>query len=418
MLIDFSVSNYKSIKDEVVLNLVADHGKEHRQSNVMIPTLSSGGRSTPLLRSAVIYGPNAAGKTNILMALRAFCEIVERSARGLDELPVVPFRLDQEFEGQPTVMEATFISDGVRYQYGFEATSTAVVREWLFAWPRGRVQVWFERGPDIQGGFRFGHKLTGDREVWRRATREDALLLSTAASLNSKQLQPVFHWFDRRLRVAGIHGWNNSFSVKCCRDERKDRVLRFLRAADLAISDVRLVENEEINISRVEEGENNKLAKKRTELQILHELPDGIFAELDLKEESRGTRKIFSLAGPWLDALENGYVVAFDEMHGYLHPSLVKFLVQCFHNPRTNPKGAQLIFSTHETAILSQDIFRRDQVWFCQRNEKQETTLYPLTTFHPRKGVENLERGYLAGRYGAVPFIPQDFSLSGDSDAA
>ncbi len=415
MLIDFSVSNYKSIKDEVVLNMVADHGKEHRESNVVTPTLSSGARPTPLLRSAVIYGPNAAGKTNLMKALQAFGNIVRRSARGLDELPVTPFRFDQATEGKPTELEARFISDGVRYQYGFEATSSEIVREWLFAWPRGRVQLWFERGPEIDGGFRFGHKLTGDREVWRRATRDDALLLSTAASLNSKQLQPVFNWFGSRLRVAGIHGWNNNFSVECCRDERKDRVLRFLRTADLAIADVRLADADEAN--SVEEGENESTAKTLPNPQLLHELPDGLVAELDLEEESRGTRKIFSLAGPWLDTLEKGDVIVFDEMHGYLHPALVKFLVQRFNNPRTNPKGAQLIFTTHETAILSQDIFRRDQIWFCQRNERQETTLYPLTKFHPRKGVENLERAYLAGRYGAVPFVRQDVLLPEDSNA-
>jgi len=414
MLIDFSVSNYKSIKDEIVLSMVADHGKEHRESHVVTPTLSSGARSTPLLRSAVIYGPNAAGKTNLMNALRAFRNIVSRSARGLDELPVTPFRFDQATEGKPTALEATFISDGVRYQYGFEATNKAIVREWLFAWPRGRVQMWFERGPEIEGGFRFGHKLTGDREVWRRATRDDALLLSTAASLNSKQLQPVFDWFSRRLRVAGIHGWNNSFSVECCRDERKDRILRFLRTADLAIADVRLAEDDEAG--GVEDADKDSRTKTLPVPQLLHELPDGISAELDLEEESRGTRKIFSLAGPWLDTLENGYVVVFDEMHGYLHPALVKFLVERFHDPRINRNGAQLIFTTHETAILSQDIFRRDQVWFCKRNDRQETTIYPLTDFHPRKGSENLERAYLAGRYGAVPFLQPELLVASDSN--
>ena len=126
--------------------------------------------------------------------------------------------------------------------------------------------------------------------------------------------------------------------------------------------------------------------------------------ELTFDEESFGTQKIFALSGPWLDTLENGYVVAVDELQGNLHPALVRFLIACFHDPLINTKGAQLIFTTHETAILSQDVFRRDQIWFCERNEKQESSLYPLTDFHPRKGVENLERAYLGGRYGAVPF--------------
>lgn len=140
-------------------------------------------------------------------------------------------------------------------------------------------------------------------------------------------------------------------------------------------------------------------------LLLVHYNDKGEPVSFSLEEESHGTQKLFSLAGPWLDALDNGYVLLIDELHDTLHPKLVSFLVNLFNSPVTNKKGAQLIFSTHETSILNQSIFRRDQVWFCEKNELSETNLYPLTDFSPRKGRENLEAAYLDGRYGALPFI-------------
>ena len=408
MLVEFSVTNYKSIKQEARFSLVANRGTEHREKNVVVPTMQPGVRSDPLLRAAAIYGANAAGKTNVLKAMDAMRTMVRRSARGLDELPVEPFRFDSETAREPTTLEATLIAEGVRYQYGFSANRTAILREWLFAWPRGRVQTWFERGPELEGGYRFGDRLSGDREVWRRATRTDALFLSTAIGLNSQQLQPVSRWFTHQLRVASVDGWSSSFSLQCCEDDRKDGVVNFLREADLAIADVRIVDEEIANAPA-----DDVTATKVRKLRLLHDVPDGSAAELDLREESQGTQAIFALAGPWLDTLNNGYVIAFDELHGNLHPSLVRFLVSQFQDPRVNTNGAQLVFTTHETAILSQDEFRRDQIWFCDRNERQETSLFPLSDFRPRKDVENLERAYLAGRYGAVPFIRSSLPTPG-----
>ena len=125
----------------------------------------------------------------------------------------------------------------------------------------------------------------------------------------------------------------------------------------------------------------------------------------DFEDESDGTQKLFSLAGPWIDSLDNGYVLFIDELHDNLHPLLVQFLVKLFHNTETNPNNAQLVFTTHETSILNQKVFRRDQIWFCEKDEDHATRLYPLTDFSPRKGRENLELAYLSGRYGALPYV-------------
>ena len=136
--------------------------------------------------------------------------------------------------------------------------------------------------------------------------------------------------------------------------------------------------------------------------------------ELDLDDESDGTQKMFALAGPWLDSLAKGNVIVFDELHDNLHPALVRFLVNRFHDPKTNPSGAQLVFTTHDTSVLDRHLFRTDQIWFCERDDRLETSLFPLSDFRPRRGVENLERAYLAGRFGGVPYIRGSSSQKSD----
>ena len=408
------MANYRSIKDEAVFSLVAGPGREHRERNVRVPLLQGDARTMPLLRSAALYGANAAGKTNLIRALAAMREVVVGSGRTDGELPVTPFLLDGEHKGQPTRLEVTCVADGVRYQYGFSAARDVVVGEWLHAWPRGRPQLWFERRRVEDGvqAFEFGSKLLGDRQVWRRATRDNALFLSTAATLNSAQLRPLHDWFKTRLRVVGIDGWSPLYSARCGQGKRKAAVVGFLQAADLAVSDLRVVEREITEDvipdkipPAIREGMKRAwVGENVPEVHLVHQDPTGRPVELDLWEESDGTQKMFALAGPWVDVLAKGHVVVVDGLHDNLHPMLVRHLVERFHDPALE-SDAQIVFTTHDTSILSQDVFRRDQIWFCERNERHETSLVPLSDFRPRKGIENLERSYLAGRYGAVPYI-------------
>ena len=414
MLIEFSVKNFRSIKNEARLSLVAGPGKEHRDSNVMIPELNQRVRATPLLRSAAIYGANAAGKSNLIRALYTMQQIVRESGREVGELPVTPFRFSPESIDRPTTFELVGIVNRMRFQYGFSATADVVTEEWLYAWPLGRIQFWFERTTDAESGearCKFGNKLAGDKEVWRRATRPNALLLSTAITLNSEQLRPIFDWFNENLHVGGSGGWGGGFSAQWCEGDRKDEVVQFLRAADFGIDDLRMVKKEftpDMLPSDMPADLKNQMKEELSgtelvEIRLRHKTNHGQLVELPLNEESDGTQKIFELAAPWIDTFDNGHVIVLDELHEHLHPALVRFLVNRFHDPTANANGAQLIFSTHDTSILNQEIFRRDQIWFCERNAKQETSVFPLTDFRPRRGVENLERSYLGGRYGAVP---------------
>ncbi len=184
---------------------------------------------------------------------------------------------------------------------------------------------------------------------------------------------------------------------------------------DLGIDDV-LVKKEPFNPDTLPEDMPDSVkqdigksmqGKYLYEIKTVHKSSSGEFLEFELSDESDGTQKIFSLAGPFLDSLKKGHVVCIDDLCDNLHPELVKFLVGLFNNKKTNPGNAQLIFTTHETSLLNQKILRRDQIWFCEKNKAQETQLYPLSNFRPRRGVANLELAYLSGRYGALPYISE-----------
>lgn len=422
MLVEFTVKNYRSIKDEQVLSLAKAKGDELENSNCFIPDAPS---TVPLLRSAAIYGANAAGKSNIIHAMMEMESIVRNSASSNqegDEISVTPFLFDDDSQDEPSEFEMVFINEGVRYQYGFAATKYNIVEEWLIAYPKGRPQRWFSRSFNAKtqsSDYKFGDSLTGQKSVWQSATRTNALFLSTAVLLNSEQLKPVFNWFKKKLRPADVGGWGPSYTATLCDEEvTKKRILSFLKAADFNIHDIK-VEKQKFDLDMLPDeipesakaGIIKELKEKEfLDIKTIHKTNSNKLVPLDFEEESDGTQQFFSFIGPWLDTLKNGYILVIDELHDSLHPKMVKYLVGLFHNDRTNPKNAQLIFTTHETSILNQDVFRRDQVWFCEKNKSQATSLYPLTDFSPRKDRENIEMGYLSGRYGALPYV-RDFDL-------
>lgn len=416
MLIEFSVANYRSFRDTQTLSLSKAKGQELSATNTF---KVSAFNEFELLRSSAIYGPNAGGKTNLLRAIRTMKQIVLLSAssqqRG-DLLPVEPFRLSRATRNEPSEFEVIFVVDGVRYQYGFAATQKRIYEEWLLAYPKGRPQRWFGRAWDPkaeQYDWEFSSNLTGEKQLWQRSTRDNALFLSTAVQLNSQQLQPVYDWFKSTLRTGQVGGWGPSFTASLCEKEEKARILDFLKAADLGITDIEVEASpfdpdrlpDDIPDALKDEITENMKGKKLVDIRTVRRTVDDETVSFEFDDESDGTQRFFGFVGPWLDSLEHGYVLFIDELHDNLHPKLVQFLVQLFHSDKTNPNNAQLVFTTHETSILNQDVFRRDQIWFCEKNKGYATELYPLTDFSPRKGRENLELAYLSGRYGALPFV-------------
>lgn len=423
MLIEFSVKNFRSIKELETFSLAKASGCELEDHNTFLPDAPG---CTHLLKSAAIYGSNSAGKSNLIKAFKALESIV-LSSSSLNEghliEDVVPFLFDKDTRNEPTEFEVHFISEGIRYQYGFVLTSKRIYEEWLIAYPKGKPQRWFSRVMDPEtekSSYKFVDLFTGQKSVWKKATRENALFLSTAVQLNSEQLKPVYNWFSTVFRPTNFDSIGSAFTTSLCAEEKsKNKVLDFFKSADFDIHDISL-ENRKFDPSQLPDDlpqsfrdtiiENMK-DDVMTEVKTIHKTSEGELVPLNLDDESDGTKKFFNYAGPWIDTLNNGYVLIIDEIHNNLHPRLVRFLVDVFNSKETNPNNAQLIFTTHETSILSQEVFRRDQVWFCEKREDQSTSIYSLTDFKPRKGTENIEQGYLSGRYGAYPFI-NEFCLN------
>jgi len=416
MIIELAVENFRSIKTKQTFSLTKSNSDE-LAGNTFDPKVLS---ASPLLRSAVIYGANAAGKSNFIKAVKAMREIVENSAKNIqrgDKLPITHFKLCDSTIEKPTEFEVIFIAEGIKYQYGFSVTSERVMEEWLYAFPKSRPQRWFIRAFDEakdEYAWDFSSFFVGKKQTWKDSTRHNSLFLSTAVMLNSEQLKPVYDWFTKTLKVTGIDGWNGSYTAGLCAEVggKKD-VLKFLNSADLDISDLKL-ESKTIDASIFPDDMPSELKERFlkdldgeefVDIKTVHKTAQGKDVLFELDDESDGTRKIFSFAGPWIDTLRNGKVLFIDELHDSLHPHIVKFLVKLFHSNKTNPNNAQLVFTTHETSILDQDVFRRDQIWFCKKEADQTTELYPLSDFSPRKGTENLEKSYLSGRYSALPVV-------------
>ena len=421
MLIEFRVTNFRSFRDEQILSMVADKGSEHRETH----TLDTGIRNFDrLIASAAIYGPNAAGKTNLLKALQYMKSVVEDSA-SVGPGSVVnhnPFKFDILTREAPSEFEVTFADSetGSRYQYSFSLNAERVHKERLVEY-KARSNLLFERLFIPKKGayeWHFGKSFKGNRTVWRDATRQNALFLSTAVQLNSAQLLPVFTWFQKRLvPVVGANTFNMGLTLKLLSEPGgKERLLPFVREADFGIADVEvhretwkpgqtLIQQGLLQqFSLFEAGGPNEepIASK---VLFTHRSPktDGPI-QLDLADESNGTQELFRTAGAWLNVFANGEILLIDEIDSSLHPLLVKFLIDRFHSPKINKCNAQLIFTTHNTSLLNQDIFRRDQIWFVEKNEDLSSTSYPLTDFSPRKD-EIIEKWYMRGRYGALPVL-------------
>jgi AAA15 family ATPase/GTPase len=415
MLVEFRVKNFRSLRDEQALSLVASKDKTLQDTHTLATSLKA---APTLLRSAVVYGANASGKSNLIKALQYMRGVVIESAtviqpgQTFDKLE--PFRLDAESASKPTEFEATFILDGIRYQYGFGMTRQRIVSEHLLVYKAFKPQRWFERHFDAETGkdvYEFGPGLRGSKNLWEGATRPNALFLSMAVQLNSETMRPVFDWFAHQLVIFNeISPLAPQFSVQMLKqDEQRKAICEFLAAADISISDVDVVTRKEsgqvVHIDRITgktEVHNEEI--EQIELKFHHVTEQGK-AVFDLADESSGTRNVLFLSGPVLDILSKGLTLVIDELDTSLHTHLEQALVRLFHRPEVNTGGAQLIFTTHDTSLLdAYGLFRRDQIWFAEKKKDQSSELYSLMEFSPRKN-EALERGYLQGRYGAVPII-------------
>jgi uncharacterized protein len=416
MLVELKIKNFRSFREETTLSMVASADKTLLENTVAAPKF--GGRS--LLRSAVVYGPNAAGKSNLIAAASFVDDFVNSSMeRKLNSpIEVTPFLLVAKPDSAPVEFEITFIdSRDVRYQYGFHVTAKQVVREWLVAYPKGLPQTWFEREHPVgkEPEWYFGRNLKGRNSQVAELTRPDVLFLSNAAKLNHNQLGRVFEWFQKSLRVIDPDEADRAlflYSAVKAKEEEKSRagIRSLLEVADFGISDFDVQERtfteKDFPEDMPVELRNQFVNKKTLDIFMRHPVSGIGEVALPIEEESSGTQRYFALSGPLYDVLENGWTLFVDELDSSLHPLLVRYIVELFHNPQINPKGAQLIFNTHDTTLMDGSLFRRDQIWFVEKDRQGCSHLYPLLDYSPRKD-EALVKGYLLGRYGAIPFLSE-----------
>ena len=412
MLVEFRIKNFRSFRDEATLSLVASRDRNNEETNVK----ATGNKSVPrILRAVAIYGANASGKSNLVRAMQLLRGIINDSAtlQAGQTLNVQPFRLDPITSVKPVEYEITFLLDNVRYQFGFTLTEHKILSEWLIVYKTIQPATWYERKFDerIQRyDYKFSAQLLGAKAVWSEATRENALFLSTAVQLNSEQLRPVFNFLTRELVVFenGVAPVPD-FTISHIAQNKANSVLEFLSAADIGIADIALKTQQAISSGvRIDAatGQVELVPTQQREISVPtfeHKAKSGS-AVFDFQDESEGTRKLFALAGPIFEILERGQVLIVDELDRSLHALLVRQLIGMFQNPVLNQKGAQLVFTTHDTSLLAGELLRRDQIWFAEKDEDQASRLIPLSDFSPRKG-EALERGYLSGRYGGVPIL-------------
>jgi uncharacterized protein len=355
------------------------------------------------------------------------------------------FLLDDGGADLPSLFEMEFRFSGTRYQYGFEADDRHFLKEWLYAYPGRRRQTWFERDATGEDGVEwyFGKSLTGQNRVIADLTRPNSLFLSAAAANKHGRLTPVHHWLTRSLRFAHPDNYSDRLHFTLEEVERRNELAEdlrgLLRFADLGVCGFRVTrpEIDDDMRGRIFEAAKILATTSRgddtgsrdsatddptdhdgvleevfvhlTQIELEHRREDGTTVRLPFSSESTGTKSLVAMAGPIFQCLRDGCVLLVDEIDTSLHPSLVAHLIRIFQDPVLNRRQAQLIFTSHDTSLLGnvlsdKPVLERDQVWFVQKDQGGASRSYPLTEFRPRK-LENLERGYLQGRYGAAPFL-------------
>lgn len=419
MLIAFTAENVLSFRDQLRLSLLAT-----RLSEKDVPRdipWREGGQPISVLPVAGVFGANASGKSNLLLAIAHMRDFVINSFRKGSpgrKLPTRPFRLGGNGGDEPSMYEVEVVLGGVLYEYGFRIDSERVVEEWARSYPRGRAVQLLQRDGDV---IQLGSQQRARGRATEEILRPNALFLSTAAATNHPLFLPLYEWFQRNLLYADVHSRSlrQGITVKLLEeDERRRQVLDLLREADLGVTNVTRREfdlefkekiEKVINVLRGEVTDDDaaEFELDDFEVRMKHRAPGGGEVEFTAGEESLGTLVWFGLIGPVIEALQEGSVLLADELEASLHPTLVGVLVDLFQSRQSNPRRAQLIFNSHAVTLLGDSADRplgRDQIWFTEKGNDGASRLYSLADLAPRR-EEALGRRYLAGRYGGVPIV-------------
>ncbi len=398
MLIEFTVGNYLSFKDIKTLSLEATAIKDNPENVIKKGKYN-------LLRSAVIYGANSSGKSNLIKAFEKMREIIINSGKhsSTDELVIIPFLLSDETENQPSYFEILFLMDGIRYRYGFEADKIMVHAEWLYENKGNKENNLFIRERDkidVTKDFEEGKGL-------EEKTRDNGLFLSVADQFNGKKAKQIMKWFNDQNVFSGIQHekLRHLTSIILEDDNLTSYIMDLLNPLSLGFFDIKLI--------KFDKGEKDQVLTSHNK----YDRSGNVIGKHEFKlieQESSGTNKLYDMAGYLVAGLKTGRLTIIDELDAKLHPLLTLAIINLFNSPVHNKFNAQLIFATHDTNLLNNGCFRRDQIYFIEKNNLEASDLYSLVEYREADGKKvrndrSFEKDYIAGRYGAIPFIG-DFS--------
>ncbi len=418
MLVSFRVENFKSFKDLTEFSMEATKLKNLREFNTFDIN------NILLLKSAVVYGANAGGKSSLLDAMNSMKSIIKNSVdlEKTKKYSAQPFLLNAQTESKETFFEIEFIIDKIIYRYGFEiATNSSILKEWLFQkklQSKARESRLFEREiQEIKLGTPFKEGKGLDDK-----TRDNALFLSVVAQFNGTISRNIMEWFNQFNIISNIKSDEfKHYSFNKLEDnDFKDKIVILIKSADIGIYDI-----DKKKISFDELKEQSDKVEKLPEF-LIKELQDNGLSSIETKHiqynqdnsfkglksfdldfESDGTQKLLALSAPIIETLLKGEILVIDELDNSMHTELVNAIIKLFNSKETNPNNAQLIFTTHDTNLLNQELFRRDQIWFTQKNIYGASELYSLVEYGKGKARDDLvlEKSYLDGKFGAVPHI-------------
>jgi uncharacterized protein len=409
MLIEFSVGNYRSFKEKVTFSMVAAN-LVSQDKNLDSNNVFAVDEELSLVKSAAIYGANASGKSNLAEALQFmkwFMVNSSKETQSTERISVERFRLSTETDDQPSFFEIVFLLNGQQHRYGFTVSQEKVVSEWLYYVPKIRETKLFNRQGD-EFDVSTLYKAQGITE----RTRSNALFLSVSAQFNMEKSESILKYFTSDFLVTfnlnDMALMNNTIDFMLKQKAEKE-ITDFMLKLDLGITELRLRKLRKGDVFTLENIKINRVA-------IMHEKFDDAGEPFSLEEfemyteESAGTQKIFALASLIVHTLKIGGTLIIDEFDARLHSLMSRAILKIFNSNENNPRNAQLIAITHDTNLLSNKIFRRDQVWFTEKDRYGATALYSLAEYKVRNDA-SYGNDYIKGKYGAIPYIQGTESL-------
>jgi AAA15 family ATPase/GTPase len=415
MIEEFSFENFKSFKELNTLNMTAAKLKS-KYSRLDVEPIIQQDDDVTLLKSKVIYGANASGKSNLVKAFGSFIRIVQHSVKDeqILEKYMTPFYLSTETVDKPVFMQLVFRCEGVRYRYGFQADKEKIHSEWLYATPGKREQPFFIRDNDTLNSINKKNFPEGDmvmklidNEKGNTIFRKNSLFLTSLAAFGvGKISKMLLNEISRFMVIDGLkhRGAFEQTTAMLELPGMKKLVQTFLSMADAGVNDL-----DTIDLSDETVGESSNLDKKRKIVVALKDVYDADYKLITKMPfplslfESEGTNKMYEISTFIINALRQGRVLVIDEFDARFHPLITRKIVELFNSPGN--KNGQLIFVTHDTNLLSADLLRRDQIDFVEKDAYGASHLYTLVQFKGIRDTDPFEKNYIKGKYGAIPFV-------------